>query len=378
MIAAYAAGIGVTWNATNVGPVADSVSDYFGIALAAVGLFTTVLFIADFSSMTVIGRLTASRGARFVGLFSLGLCVVGNLLILIVDSVTLALILRFIIGIGVGLGFVGGTAYIQQMGGGSLAQGMYGGLSLAAGGLAVAVVPALEGSLGWQSPFVTAAVVGAVCFLAAAIGPATGSVADDGETGFVRLLGNRRLLRFAAVHSASFGLGIVLSNWVVTLLERRAGVGLELAGIIGALILFVGVIGRPGGGLYTHLWPKHTRAVLQGSLLIGGIGTLLIGFVPTTGLAVFGAVLVGLAAGIPFGPLVAGIGRTFPGSPGAAFGAMNFYALAVIIVGTPLMGVTFSLPWSGLIGFLAAALYWFVAIPITPGQSTFTPAVEEA
>lgn len=368
MVAAYASGVGVTWNIANVGPVADAVAGHYGIALATVGLFTAVLFAAEIVSMPVIGRLTVRFGAKSVGLLALGLCIVGNLLTLVGGGITIALILRFVVGLGVGLGFVGGTTYVQQMGGGSLAQGLFGGMSLAAGGIAVAVVPLYEDVLGWQAPFITGAIVGAVALLGILVGPSTRSTTGEQEHGFVRLLGDRNLLRFGAVHAASFGLAIVLSNWVVTLLTRRAGHDLETAGLIGSLILFVGVVARPGGGLYTHMRPAHTRTVVQLSLVLGGIGTAVLGMAPPTGVATLGAVLVGVAAGIPFGPCVAGLGRTFPRAPGTAFGAMNFYVQVMIMLGTPLMGLTFSLPGDGLLGFVAAAAFWLFAAVVTPGS----------
>lgn len=367
MVAACATGMGVSWNVANVGAAANSVAIHYGIALATVGLFTAALFAAELVSMSAIGPFTDRRGARFVGLTALAICVVGNLLTLVLDGIGIALVLRFIVGFGVGLGFVGGTAYVQQLGGETLAQSIYGGLSLATGGIAVAVIPSLESGLGWQAPFVTAAVIAGVAMMGVLLG-SSARAATGGELMFVRLLGDRRLLRFAAVQSATFGLGIVVSNWIVTLLSRRGDYSVEEAGLIGALILLVGVIGRPGGGLYAHLRPAHVRTLLRLALITGAFGSILLGIAPPTALAVMGAVMVGLAAGIPFGPIVAGLGRTFRAAPGAAFAAMNFYGLMVIILGTPLMGVTFSLPGDGLIGFAAVALFWLLAALVMPSR----------
>lgn len=376
LVAAYAAGMGTSWNIANVGPVADAAAAHYGIALASVGLFTAVLFGSELVSMTVIGRLTARYGAKFVGLLAMVLCVLGNVLTLVVDGFMLAMVFRFVVGFGVGLGFVGGMTYVQQMGGGTLAQGIYGGVSLSAGGLAVGTVSFLEGALGWQAPFVTAAVVGAVALVAISLGPATAAGTGDGEEGFVRLLRDRRLLRFAAVQSASFGVGIILSNWVVTLLERRGGYSLETAGVIGALILVVGVFGRPGGGLFAHLRPAHSRFAIRLALLLGAAGTLVLGLAPPLGVAILGAVLVGLASGVPFGPMMAGLGRTFSSTPGAAFGAVNFYVELTIVIGTPLMGATFSLPGGGLTGFAAAAVFCVFAAAVTPVSRLLIPSAD--
>ena len=44
-----------------------------------------------------------------------------------------------------------------------------------------------------------------------------------------------------------------------------------------------------------------------------------------------------------------------PDAPGAAVGFVNMIAAVTILVGTPLLGLTFSLPGNGRIGFAAVA-----------------------
>lgn len=362
-------GAGASWNLANVGAAAEPVATHYGVSLAAVGLFTTVLFAAELVSMVAIGPLVRRHGAKLVGVVALGLCAVGNLLTLAPLGVGAVLAVRFAVGAGVGLAFVGGTAYVQQLGGGPLAQGLYGGASLGTGGAAVAAVPGFVDPFGWRAPFLSAAVVAAGALAVAVVGPTVRSDAGEDGAGFLRLLGDRRLLRFAVVQTAAFGLGIVLSNWVVTLLTRRGGYGAETAGLIGALILVLGIVGRPAGGLFAHLRPDHTRALLVVAMLAGAAGSLLLGFAPPLAPALLGSLLIGLAAGAPFGPLVAALGRAFPGSPAAAFGAMNTYALLTIVLGAPLLGLSFDLPGNGLIGFAAAAAYWALAALLVPERA---------
>jgi MFS family permease len=369
MATACAMGMGASWNIANVGAVAEPVAAHYGVALATVGLFTTVLFVAELGSMAAIGRLVRRHGARLVGLGALALCAFGNLLILAVDGIVAALALRFVVGVGVGLAFVGGTTYVQNVGGGPLAQGLYGGLSLGTGGFAVAVVPSLAGPLGWQAPFLTALAAAVIAAPLVAAGPDARGASEIGA-GFMRLLGDARVIRFAAVQAAAFGLAIVLSNWVVTLLARRGGYPEETAGLIGALILVIGILGRPAGGLYAHRHPERTRTLLAGAMILGAAGSLILGLAPPLAFALLGAAMLGLAGALPFGPTVAGLGRAFPASSGAAFGAMNAYALLMIVIGTPLVGLTFALPGKGLVGFAAAAAYWAFVIFVLPDRAT--------
>ena len=68
--------------------------------------------------------------------------------------------------------------------------------------------------------------------------------------------------------------------------------------------------------------------------------------------------LAGIAAGFPFAPAFAGAQRIRPDAPAAAVGAVNMAAAVTILVGTPLLGLSFSLPGDGRIGFLVVAAAW--------------------
>ena len=58
---------------------------------------------------------------------------------------------------------------------------------------------------------------------------------------------------------------------------------------------------------------------------------------------------------MPFASAFAGAQRLRPDAPGAAVALVNLAATLVILVGTPLVGLTFSLPGDGRVGFAIAA-----------------------
>ena len=55
-----------------------------------------------------------------------------------------------------------------------------------------------------------------------------------------------------------------------------------------------------------------------------------------------------------------------PDAPGAAVGFINAMAALVIVAGTPLVGLTFSLPGDGRIGFVAIGVLAALAALATP------------
>jgi len=164
---------------------------------------------------------------------------------------------------------------------------------------------------------------------------------------------DRRLLPLAAWHAALLGLSVVVGNWVVTLLERGGGDSAHVAGVVGGLVLLLGVISRPLGGRLLG-----RPGVLRASFLVGGGAIAVLAAAKPLPLAIAAAAVAGLAAGIPFAAAFAGASRLRPDAPGAAVGFVNMVAAATILVATPLLGLAFSLPGGGRIGFLVVAALW--------------------
>ena len=183
---------------------------------------------------------------------------------------------------------------------------------------------------------------------------------------FATLLADRRLIRLGAVSAVSFGFSVIIGNWVVTLLERHAGLSRGAAGAVGSLILLLGIVSRPAGGMLARARSATTWRAVAVSFLVGALGTALLSASVSVPLDVLGTALVGMAVGIPFGATVAGAARVYPNASGAAVGAMNSYPVLAIVAGTPLVGLTFSMPGDGRIGFAALAILWAGAVAVIP------------
>ena len=165
---------------------------------------------------------------------------------------------------------------------------------------------------------------------------------------------------------ATFGLSVVAGNWVVTLLERE-GHGRSVSGVIGGLVLFAGVVTRPAGGLVVRrvparAWPlvgaeprsrlgRRARARRGPAALARGRSPHL---------------LVGLAAGFPFAAVFDMTCAFAPTLRRRRSGFVNGSAVLVILVCTPLAGLTFGLPGDGRIAFLAIGLLWAAALAAVP------------
>ena len=370
---AYTSGIAVGmacgWNMTSVGAVADELSASYGVGLATIGLFTTALFVVHMGMQIPTGRLADRFGGRSVCIAALVILIAANALASVAPSTVLGLGARALVGLGTGLGFIAGSDYIRSMGGSPFVQGIYGGSSLVAPGLALAVVPALEVQLGFRAPFVSAVAIAALVLVLMVLAPPSTSRGVRRQAGFgTGLLRDRRLQRFAAVHVGSFGLSLIVGNWVVTLLERH-GQSHTRAALAGSLTLLLGFFTRAYGGWLLRSHPNRAPAAVATALLVGAAGTALLASPLPYALLVAAAATVGLAAGIPFAIAFSGAAAARPDAPGAAVGFVNAWAALAILVGTPLAGLAFSLPGEGRIGFLVIAVLWAVTALATPRRA---------
>jgi MFS family permease len=351
-VAGVAAGLAVggclTWNVSNVGAVADPLSAHYGVSLAAVGLLTTALFVTHLAVQLPSGRGADRFGARRVALLAIVAAVVGNAVLLVDAGFELALLGRAIVGLGSGAAFVSGLDLVRAGGGGAALQGLYGGATMTGGGLALMIVPPLTDATSWRAPYWSAVALALLAVIPTLAATGLPRVGHAGEW----VLRDPALLPIGILQAATFGLAVVAGNWVVPLLERQ-GASSTAAGLAGGLVLFVGILTRPAGGI---LAGRVNRRVLVAAALVGtSLGAFLLALSGSLALSAVGAFVLGLMAGLPFAVIFAAAQRARPDAPGAAIALVNACAILTILVGTPLAGLAFELPSDGRLAFAAIA-----------------------
>lgn len=368
--AGCAAGFSTGWNISNIGAVAPSLAREYGISVAAIGLFTGGFYLAHSTLQLPAGKASDRFGPRIVSLVGLALVVLFNALAMVVLDPAAAVGARIVVGVGTALGFVGALEYVRAVGG-SVAVGLFGGVGVGAGAVALAVVPQVEPAAGWRAPFLTASLVGLLGLVFLGAAPDARRHPTERErtptVGIVSLLAGRRLRQIGIVYAGSLGLSIVVGNWIVTLLVREGGVSHAAAGPIASLSLFAGILTRPLGGWALRWGTRGIRIAVGVSIAGGIVGTLALTAARPLPLTIAGSLLVGLSSGFPFAPALAAAARARPDAPGAAVGFVNMCGGLTILLGVPLLGLTFSLPGGGRTGFVAVALLWSACVLAVPG-----------
>jgi MFS family permease len=357
------------WNIANIGAVASDMARAYGVALATVGLLTTALFLTHTLMQIPGGRASDRFGAARAGAAGLALIAAGDAIALIAPSAPLAMAGRAVMGLGTGLSFLAGSALVRESGGTAFAQGLFGGIGLGGGGLALAVVPQLD---GWRAPYWSslALAAAALVVLYAARAPRAGGPlpargADAPPGGLLR---DRRLYRLAVLYSCTYGISVVLANWVVELLQRNSTLSDGAAAVVGAFTLLLGIVTRPLGGWVLRAHPERIRLAVGASLVAGAAGTTCLLIAQPDWVAVLGGILVGVGAGTSFAAVFTGAAMTRPDAPAASIGFVNAFANLLVLVATPLVGLTFSMSGDGRIGFAVIAVLFLAATALLPDR----------
>ena len=313
------------------------------------GLLTTALFLTHLAVQLPSGRAADRFGSQSVAFFAIAAGVLGNVVLLLDAGFELALVGRAMVGLGSGAAFVSGLDLVRAGGGGPALQGLYGGATMTGGGLALMVVPPLTDATSWRAAYWTAALLAVLAAFPTVLATGLPRIGHAGAW----LLGDRALLPIGIMQAATFGLAVVAGNWVVPLLERQ-GVSSTAAGLAGGLVLFVGIVTRPAGGMLAgRVGAKH---LIAAALVGTSAGAFLLSIAGSLGLSTVGAFVLGFTAGLPFAVIFAAAQRQRPDAPGAAIALVNACAVLTILVGTPLAGLAFELPSDGRIAFAAIAV----------------------
>jgi MFS family permease len=366
-----AIGLAVGYNIANVGPAAHLEAQAYGVRLGLIGLLTTALFVTHLVMQIPGGTLVDRHGARALAAVALAIIAAGNVVALIAPSFPLGVFARLIAGVGTGIGFIAGSDYVRATVGTPTAQGLYGAAAVGGGGTALFVVPLTTSIFDWRAPYATALILACIVLAFLPFAP------RDRRKGWTRrsepapvadIVRDRRLYRLAVAHTSSFAFSVIIGNWTVSLLQND-GYGRRLGGAVAALTLLGGFVTRPLGGRAFQRDRHRAAPLLAASMLVGSAGTVLLLLDIPLALRVVGAAGLGLAAGIPFAAAFSGAQAIRGDHPAAASGFLNTCATLVIAVGTPLVGITFSLPSDGRVGFAAVAFLWALsAVAVRPSR----------
>lgn len=180
------------------------------------------------------------------------------------------------------------------------------------------------------------------------------------------MLRSPQLWLLGLVQMASFGLVIVIGVWITTYLTKSFHMTAAQAGKIGSLVLVIGVVTRPLGGVLVPRW--GARRTLRIGLALNVIACLCFGR-GTASLvrAASGVILLGVGAGLPYAGVFNRAAALYPARAGTAMGLVNMLGIVMILTAPPLIG--HMVDWSGTFqsSFLALGAFTLAVLLATLG-----------
>jgi len=367
-------------NYTNHAPLALALMREFGFNQTSAGFLTSGIFATHALMQIPGGHLVDRLGAKRVLLCALVWVMLGNLGLAFAGAYWQLLLCKIFTGLGTGVCFVGGARYVHAAAAGprlNFAQGLFGGSVQLGAGFVILAVPRLYLLAGWRATFLVSAgmaLTAAIIWLSAAP-KVTSGAAPPGR--FREMLLAPQLWLLGLVQMASFGLSVVVGSWVVVILTRVLKVPATQAGLIGSLVLLLGIVSRPLGGiLRRHL---GIRPLFIISLLMIALGCF--AFVSASislGMAVTAVVLMGMGVGLPYAAMFTRAGALFPGRAGAAMGLVNMLGILMILGGAPLVGHLADLSGTFRASFVVLGGFSLLACAAVPFVESKEPVLSKA
>lgn len=359
-------GWAATTNYTNHAAVLPLLMAELGFGPVQAGLPSTVFFTTLAVACVPAGLLSDRLGPTRVGTAGLAAVLASNLALAVARSLSDLLLIKMVGGVGCGLAFIAGMRYatlVVPPARVNRALGLYGGFVQLGGGTSLYLVPLLSSLVGWRWAFVLSSMLivlaaGVWITLASSVRP-TGTSAPLAEAA-----GNRKVWTLGLVHTATFGLAVLVGIWVTTFLVHDFGLSLVSAGAAGSGILVLGVFSRPLGGWLIDRGVLGARLAMKLTVLTGAVGLLALAWPGRPlGVAAAAIMLLGVAFNAPYAAVMSTTGAILPRAPGAAVGLVSGLGVLAIAVGAPVVGAllastgSFSLPF-GLLAVFSLLVFW--------------------
>jgi cyanate permease len=340
VLAAFLIGLGGAWNGGNVGPVARTLSEEFGVSLAAVGLLSGTVF---FGAIVAANMLTAPISGRLgVGTSLRVLCVLaglGNVVCALAPDFAVFALGRVLVGFGFGLGLVLAPVFARNHGGVRLVGVVGASIQLGIAGALVVGSVLQDAGVDWRVGFIVSAAVGvsALLFLPAEV---EGEVKGRPRHLLRAELRDPDLWRLALLFVAVLGMPLVVGAWLVQYLVD-AGMQAGLAGALSFVLFAASAALRFLGGSLSRRGTSP-GLLAGGAPIVAAAGVAILALDQAAAPVLAAMLLAGAGFALPYAVMMVEGQGLFPPEPVAPLSLLLLIANSVPMIAIPLMGSAMS------------------------------------
>jgi len=349
----------------SVPPLLQQFQGIFDINAATAGLLMSMAVIPGIVLALPAGILSGKYSFRKIGFLSTLVIAVGSLTMALSSSFSVALLARFIVGLGGGLLSVGTPSIVTQW---FEHKEMGRAMSVYAIGMPLGTVaafftaPILAQSFGWQSLFYAGALVSTLSaiffWVIVRDGPLKGNSAAKLSDAW-RALSNREIWKVSLVWMFFNIVAIGFLTWSPYLFVKFKDLTLVNASILSSLIMIANFFFVPLYGWASDRLGRRKPFIISGLTLMG-LSLYAIIYLNGVSLAVSILILGAVAGAVP--PLVMAItAQTLPPkSAGMGFGVITLWQNIGIAVTAPIVGYFIGITNSLLLTFAGLSIFAFV------------------
>jgi len=353
----------------SVPPLLEQFQSIFGINAATAGLLMSMAVIPGIILALPAGILIGKYSFRKIGFLSTLLIAVGSLIMALASSFSVALLARFIVGLGGGLLSVGTPSIVPQW---FEHKEMGKAMSVYAVGMPVGTAaaffsaPVLAQSFGWQSLFYVGALVSTLIaiffWVIVRDGPLKG-ISTAKLSDAWQALRNREIWKVSLVWMFFNMVAIGFLTWSPDLFVKFKDLTLVNASIFSSLIMIANFLFVPLYGWASDKSGKRKPFIISGLTLMG-LSLYAIIYLNGVFLAVSILILGAVAGGVP--PLVMAItAQTLPPkSAGVGFGVITLWQNIGIAVTAPIVGYFISITNSLSLTFVGLSIFAYIGATI--------------
>lgn len=258
--------------------IADSIMHDFHITANGMAQLSSVYYLANVLFLFVAGRMLDKYSAKMILVVAMLLCVTSTFVLAQAESFSVAVLCRFITGIGSAFCFLGPVRIAarwfpsRQM---AMVTGIIVTIAMTGGMMAQYPLAYLVGQLGWRQALVWVGWFGMVVLaimMAAIQDKKVPSAAHDDAPGFAEIFKqaylNSNALK-AAAYTSLMNMAIAVFGAMMgsLYLTQRLGVEKEEAALINTFLFFGAIIGGPVMGYISDRLGKRRAPMLWGGFL---------------------------------------------------------------------------------------------------------------
>jgi predicted MFS family arabinose efflux permease len=261
----------IAFTVQSIPPLIPSIMKDFRISHAQAGLLMSILFVPGLLVTIPAGTLIDHYGARRVGALATSMMALGSFVVAISDSYQIALVGRFIFGVG---GMIMITLLpsivtqwfsLRELG---RAMGVYGINLPVATLLAFPLVSVLMFNFGWRYPLYLDAALATLSLVVFVSLIKEGPVKLTYEKRMKahQAVRNLEIWKAGCIYAFSFATIFTFTTWFPTLFERFKGTDPIYANLLATVVMLAGIICVPIYGWILHRI-RHRRIILIANFL---------------------------------------------------------------------------------------------------------------